>query len=231
MRMKKQKTEFGEEQIVEEFSLYRPIVMANITGIDNITGDRCIKIILEKSINERKTRLLENTLETKITTLKKKLHCFYALNVVSVDVVISTNIKKAWNNFILQETALNYISTLTTLTTLTTLKKRFEKIKESGINGRDLELAFPLLLTSMLIDNENTNLFSETFKTLLELFEQKKEDEFTENWDISLIDFLSQELEVSYFVSIIELTNKFRDFTQLNDKRIIEEMRKIVMIE
>ena len=44
-RMKKA----GDEYVVEEFDIYTPICMANIWGMDEVLGDRCITIVLEKS--------------------------------------------------------------------------------------------------------------------------------------------------------------------------------------
>ena len=39
------------ESIIEEFSVYTPIAIANITGIDDVLEDRCITILLERSTN------------------------------------------------------------------------------------------------------------------------------------------------------------------------------------
>ncbi|KKK86046.1 hypothetical protein LCGC14_2767140, partial [marine sediment metagenome] len=41
-RVKKIKSDKGEEQVIEEFDVYRPIVMANIWGMENVLEDRCI---------------------------------------------------------------------------------------------------------------------------------------------------------------------------------------------
>jgi len=35
--------------VIEEFAVYCPIAMANIRGMENVLGDRCISLILEKS--------------------------------------------------------------------------------------------------------------------------------------------------------------------------------------
>ena len=43
--MKKKKTIEGEQQVVEEFEPYRPIIMANIWGMDEVLGERCIQLI------------------------------------------------------------------------------------------------------------------------------------------------------------------------------------------
>ena len=60
LRMKKKKTIDGEEQCVEEFEAYRPIVMSNIWGMEEVLADRCISLVLEKSDNKNITRMIEN---------------------------------------------------------------------------------------------------------------------------------------------------------------------------
>lgn len=46
-RMKK----VAGEQVVEEFSVYTPVCLANITGLDDVLEDRCLTILLERSID------------------------------------------------------------------------------------------------------------------------------------------------------------------------------------
>ncbi len=219
-RMKKKKTPDGEEQVVESYSVYRPIAIANITGIDNVLGDRCIKIILEKSISEKKTRLVENLLETKIIQIKEILGSISTIQCMLCNVVMPQNVYIEWNKYVLEEVStLNYISTLTTLTTLTTLKKNFDLIKSTTINGRDLELSLPLLIISMWIDGElYEGIFEEVLKILDDISIKKSEEESIENLDISLYDYISQEPEVTHYISIQKITEGFKQFLQTNDE-------------
>lgn len=55
-RMRKGK----EEYLVDEFSVYTPIAMANIGGLNEVLQDRCITIILEKSFDPYITRMVED---------------------------------------------------------------------------------------------------------------------------------------------------------------------------
>lgn len=219
-RMKKKKTPEGEEQVVESYSVYRPISIANITGIDNVLGDRCIKVILEKSISEKKTRLVENLLESKILAIKEilssisKIQCSLCMNVTPQNVYIE------WNKYVLEEVSTPiYITTLPTLTTLTTLEKNFDLIKNTSINGRDLELSLPLLIVSMWIEGGNglEGLFEEILGILNEVSLKKREEESIENLDISLYDYISQEPEESYFIPLQKITDGFKQFIQTND--------------
>ncbi len=47
-RMKKTKGIAGEDYVVENFEVFRPIIMANIWGMEEVLGDRCLTLILEK---------------------------------------------------------------------------------------------------------------------------------------------------------------------------------------
>ncbi|KKN56563.1 hypothetical protein LCGC14_0571410 [marine sediment metagenome] len=220
-RMKKKKTPDGEEQVVESYLVYRPISIANITGIDNVLGDRCIKIIIEKSINEKKTRLLENVLESRISSIKENLKSISSIRCSLCNEVTPQNLLVEWNKYILEEEYTPiYTHTLPTLHTLTTLKQRFHSIKETTINGRDLELSFPLLIISMWIDGAMglEGIFDESLDILHDISKNKKEEESIENLDISLYDYISQEIEVYYFISIQKITEGFRQFVQTNDE-------------
>lgn len=229
-RMKKQKTFTGEEQVVETFNVYRPIAMANITGIENVTGDRCIKIIIEKSINEKKTKLIENYRnQEKIKVLKFTLTKLSSLECSLCSVVSPEHLSLLWNSFILEQpytlTTLSSLPHKTTLTTLKILKISFEKIKDSGINGRDLELSIPILVISLWIEGGlKEGFFDETLNTLKFISDEKKEEEFVESYDISLIEFCSQQVEKEkeYFVSIKDLTKDFRSFLSVEDEWINE---------
>ncbi len=60
IRMKKINSKEGETQEPEEFEVYRPIAMANIYGMNDVLGDRCIELILEKSEEKKVVTLLED---------------------------------------------------------------------------------------------------------------------------------------------------------------------------
>jgi len=86
----------------------------------------------------------------------------------------------------------------------------------ADLNGRELELSFPLLL----IANEISSVvLKETTLILKNIFSEKKEEDLIENSDISLIDFVSQKPEnySNYFILINKLTQEFREFLQINE--------------
>jgi len=163
-RMKQKKTPEGTEQVVEEFEPYKPICMANIWGMEEVLGDRCITLILEKSNKPDIMRILED-FDTKpqIKVIKMALSeilvslCSY----FSVEGVV-----EKWNKYIKQKyTTLYTLTTQTTQTTQTTpedMLDMFNRIDEIGINGRNLELFFPMMLISKMIGDS-------VFKCILEV--------------------------------------------------------------
>jgi len=46
--------------IQEEFEPYKPLCLANIWGIEEVLGDRCVTIILEKSSRQDIMKILED---------------------------------------------------------------------------------------------------------------------------------------------------------------------------
>ena len=143
-RMRKKKSADGEEQVVEEFDVYRPIILANIWGMESVLGDRCINLILERSTNDKITKTMELFEYDDLIQNTKKL-----LNQCSLwSVVTPTNVYQEWNTYIYTHYTtsyttynnINYIEKSSTLTTL------FDSINKSEINGRHLELAMPLLI-------------------------------------------------------------------------------------
>jgi len=207
-RMKKKKGISGEEQVVEEFEVYRPITMANIWGMEEVLSDRCISLILEKSDDPAKTRLIEdfennNYIQKINNSLSKCSLC---------SVVTKKNIHQEWNNYISDryETTSNALTTNTTYTTLTTL---FNKIHDSKIIGRNLELFIPLFFISNFINKDYLEKIIEIAK---DVTDKKKKEEETESIDVMVFDFVSKREGGMVWYSIKDLTNEFRQFADEN---------------
>ena len=200
-RMKKKKTVEGEEQVVEEFDVYRPICLANIWGMDNVLGDRCISVVLEKSTNKTITRLMELFDTDFLTTRTKEL--LLRESVVWCSVLDVENTYMGWNDYV----TTNYTTTRTS--NYTKLHTLFEKIKESEIDGRVLELTMPLIIIASALGEDMLN---QTIKIIKKIIEDKKVDDIYHNKDVAIIDFISQATPTVGFVSVTELTNNFKDF-------------------
>jgi len=228
-RTRKVKSKTGEDYVIDEFEPYKPIAMANIWGMEEVLGDRCITIILERSNNPAKVKMIENyekdeDILTTLTTLNN-IQCSLC------SVVTLNNIYKRWNYYINHKYNIynnNYTTTYTTLITpnntnytnnSSLLKKQqdfefFNKIDNSGIDGRNLELTMPFFIISKFLNDE---LFDEIIKTYKKIINEKKIEEFTESRDVMLYDFISQEPDGKYYISIKKLTTKFREFIQSNE--------------
>jgi len=231
-RMRKVKAFDGEQQVVEEFEVYRPIIMANIWGMDEVLGDRCVKIVLDKSNNPNITKKIEdfNTNPTLQTLVCRLCHVGCFCNIYS-------GIERAWNYYIS-----NKYPTQQTLHTLLTqptqptqeeinilenIKKVeenfldfFNKIDESNLDGRTLELTFPLLFIASFLGEDVFNELLETFK---EMDKEKKDENIIESYDVSFIDFVSQEKDENYWISLKDLVRKFKEFLQIDKEWINEE--------
>ena len=128
-----------------------------------------------------------------------------------------------WNLYINDK--YQYTTTYNTYTTLTTqttpiknspfIKKElhfleiFNKIWETNINGRNLELMMPLFLIADFISPE---IFEKILIIAKKTTEDKKDSEMMESRDVMLIDFISQMGIDRDFKSIKTFTNEFRGF-------------------
>lgn len=218
-RAKKSHSIEGDKWEIEKYDVYAPIIMANIYGMDEVLGDRCISLILEKSGNIKITRLLELfDLDNDIQEIKRKF------SVVSVVYRLKKNDKMTeWNDYVL-----NKITTLYTPTTLTTLttpnytnQHFFDEIDKSGIDSRHLELFFPLFLIADKIGEE---VFNHTIKIAKEIVNEKKTDDVAESRDVMFINFIAN--SEPYFNSIAndgfvkekEIFEKFKDWAGYEEK-------------
>ncbi len=212
-RIKTLKTPEGEERVVEDFDVFRPIILANIWGMDSVLGDRALPLFLEKTTRSEIGKLLEIfEIDTEIKDIKDKIDNWCSLcSVVSLD-----SVYLEWNKYIIEGT----LSVNTSHTYNYTKLHLFNQINETGIDGRMLELSLPLFLVGDLISEET---FQEVKNSLMIICDEKKKEEFVENKDIFLVDMISQNLEKNYYQSVREITQELKDFTGINDDWLNEK--------
>jgi energy-coupling factor transporter ATP-binding protein EcfA2 len=215
-RSRKVKQKDGENYEVESFEPYRPIALANIEGIDSVLGDRCLTLILEKSKNEIKTRLIENFEDDpRFFRIKRELYELNELWCSLCKLVYTQNIVNEWNNYIRDTiTTLTTHTTYTTLTTLTTPTKQypllFYELEKLKINGRNLELIMPLCLIG---NSFSEKVMLDNLTVLQKIIEVKQEDEFNEDFDVSLLSYVSTLEQYRFnYINVNTLTSKFRDY-------------------
>lgn len=231
-RMKKVKKFDGEEQVPEEFDVYRPIAMANINGMEEVLGDRCIQVIISKSSNPKiikKMEIYEN--DTKIKEIKDFPYnqCRLCRVVALSEMYIS------WNTYIdnLNDTNnTNIINNTNNTNDTTNIASFFKEINDSEIDGRNLELMFPILFLASFIGRDT---LLETIEILKEIVKEKKKDDLVEGYDNMVIDFVSQQLENKWMISK-ELLRNFRDFIQteeewINEKWLGKALKRLSLIQ
>lgn len=237
-RTKKAKFKGEDEYIVETFHPYKPIALANIFGMDEVLGDRCITFVLEKSNNPAKTKKLEDFEDNpEIEAIKSSLR--QSSVVCAVSLRKRTN-QTAWNSYI--NAKYNDTYTLTTYTTYTTQTALtdierieesafFNKIDAIGIDGRNFELLFPLLIVSKYLDWSQ---FEELLKIGKELMKIKKEDEFAESRDVLVYEFVSKQEGGLQYHALKELCMKFKAFVGedewINEKWLGRALKRLNLV-
>jgi len=231
-RMKKVKNIEGEGYEVEEFEPYTPIVMANIWGVEEVLGDRCIKILLEKSEKKHLIFKMEDFGDNdEISSIKHRLTQCSLCSVVS-----PRNINKKWNQFI-GDIYIN--TTQTTPTTLNTPKNKgiiekssvvkcsydtlnyeqelnfFKKVKENSIAGRYLELTMPLYVISNFL---SPIILNRVLKITKKLYEESKLEERTESKDVMVFNFVAMQEDNGNYIDLIELLNNFKNYVHDDEK-------------
>lgn len=204
-RMRKVNKEDGEGYDVEEFEPYTPICIANIWGMEEVLGDRCVTIILEKSSNSSVTKKIEDYEDNPDIKLIKD-----RFSVVTCGVVPVKNLNRAWNEYI-------YTTTLTTIRSKTTshyTEYFFPKIYECGIDGRNLELTLPLLTTTYFIGKPEFELL---LPIMVGIMNERKTDEMSESRDVLIIDFVSRQNHNDW-VQVKSLTGLFKAFVREDEK-------------
>lgn len=218
-RMRKKKVDGEETQVVEEFEVFCPIAIANISGMEDILGDRCINIILEKTNKPITTKLIENFSDNEEINVVK---CSIAGKIAKKYLHNYTH----WNDFIkskytipIQTTTLytqHYTHTLTTLNDtkrheeLTEEEKiMFELIDNANIDGRYLEQYFSIFTIANSISVEE---LIKTIDIAKMLIEERKVEEVTENKDILLVEYIAQLIDTKNFIEIREIMSGFKEY-------------------
>jgi hypothetical protein len=223
MRMQKRRIKGKEEQFVEEFDIYRPIALANIWGMEEVLGDRCVPIVLDKSSDTHKINLIEiwetdEHYQKTITTLNSLVKC----SLCRCSSLF--NIYKGWNDYLLfssnNYTTIHIYNNNNKYINNINNNEFYKKIEEIKIDGRSLELGLPIFLIANFIGED---VFEAILKDFKEITNQKKDEALMESLDASLLDFLSQEVETREFQYVGELTKKFKSFQGGNDDWLNEK--------
>lgn len=235
-RMKEVKKEGSKDYEVESFDLFSPLVMANIWGMDDTVKDRCIVIHLDKSDNQRVTKLMEDfDNDDDIIEIRKLLTKYcpkLKIGVDNVDVDKKKGVIFWWNCYI-KSKGVDGCGELSSSSTLSTLSTLFNKIDKTGVYGRDLELFFPLFIISNLFGE---NILTQTLEYSSQKFKEKNLEEYTENPDVVLLDFLwktykESPLELIYLNALksqYQLTTNVKDLDNRTLSKSLERLNVIL---
>jgi hypothetical protein len=210
-RAKKVITNKGEDFVVERFEVFTPVAMANISGMDDVLGDRSIKLTLERTSNPLISRKLEIWgMDDRILKIKPLL--------VSCSVVTccNNNVYRTYNRILNTNIDIYKHNTSLHLTTPNPTKEEIiiNKILKTEIMGRHLELFFPLFLVADMCGELDKIIdISQT------IIKEKKEEDVYENRDVSLIDFISQKLDTSEWIPLRTILHEFKEFIQAEDDK------------
>jgi len=201
-RAKKKKSEDGEDYVIESYDVYTSISMANIWGMEEVLGDRCIILILEKSHKEKITKLIEIFDRDKdIIQIKKQLEL---IKKELCSLVLKNDMAQNWNDFVEGKLKIGD----------TKLILFFERVDKTGIEGRNLELLLPLYFVSYMIDDK---VLDKILIISKEIVKEREEEDYYENRDRILIRFLAEKikeenLEYLTWIGVSKITLEFKEY-------------------
>lgn len=220
VRMQEKYIDKKKEFIPIEFDVYSPKMIANITGMEEVLEDRCISSIMEKSNNPSKTKLIEDFDTNPIfKEIKENLSKF---SVCWCSELVGRKGVDRWNSYISHK----YTYTPVTLNThtFTNLHKEeleeeeldlFNKIDMIDLNGRYLELFYPLFITASILGDD---VLEDILQIAKEKVNSKKEHDLYASKDIAIIDYISRMPNTLNYLTIKEITIGFKEFFQNADE-------------
>ena len=159
----------------ENFYPFYPLGLANIYGFGDVLADRALQLIIKRS-NKSQTKLIEDfSSNEEISDLRKELNALMA--------EIPKGIFSEWNKHV-QDKKFS-----------TELKDVFEAISKTKLNGRPLEIFFPLFIIADIFD---------VLPVLIKCSEDymsQREGEEVDNIDDLLNDFMEKSSYPGYIKS------------------------------
>lgn len=223
-----------EDYDIKRYNVYCPIVMANITGIDDVLADRCIVVPLERSdisVVINKPEFFE--LDPSISLFSSSLVQLVQLVQLEISKDIYAPLQATLNSVITQDNDI-YTTTETTLTTLNNNRtestspetKEFDNLEttltqedimkmiENNIISRDLELWYPIFYMAKKVKTREGYpvLFQELFPFVKQVLKEKSESEQTENRDIVFLGFIYNNFNsVKEWIKIREIVDRYKE--------------------
>lgn len=201
-RMVKKRGKEGEQQVVEAFEVFCPIAMANISGMENVLADRCIPIILEKSVIEKVIKRIENfENDVVIKQIKDDLKGLSDRFTEGFD-ELYTN----WNEYLDNCDKNIYLDDENfKLFKYFKYLKLFKLINIKALTGRDFELFLPMYVLADKISEDCLKKMIELSEAMANL---RKENDVNENKDIRFISFIANYKDKDW-IKVKDLARQF----------------------
>lgn len=190
----------GEKDFeVKNYDPYRPIGIINIDGMNDVTEDRSVKIVLEKSTDRSRTRRMEMfSRDSQAVKIKDFLCVDSVVSEFSVVSTVNVVLLQTYNDICdhLMSSELHNISLNTTTTpnytNYTGMSDQaamiLRRLETTSILGRDLELWMPLFIVTSHISEE---VFERFVGYADAASEQRRQNNMMENKDVVLVGFLN----------------------------------------
>lgn len=210
-RVSERKIDGVTTRSVEEFDLYSPKMLANITGIEDVLEDRCITLIIKRTRNlEKGNREIEIT-DPKWQEIRDRLYLFTMqfVNECTVNNVSpstkSPNDTHIFNNpikniYIKKQGDLTYNGANGNMVT-----------SDFEISNRDLELWKPILTLSGLISED---LYGSMYRLAVEKSKEKRTENITETYDLLLATVLVNFVTDKGYYKVSEIKDEFNAVTE-----------------
>jgi len=229
-----------DEFVTRTFELFRAVALANIEGMDDVLEDRCIRINLERCFDKEVTRRMElfefdNDIKVFKSSIYSRDGSNSELSVVSVDeqwvkIYIKNTLNILFNYYNNNtQSSLNSLNSLFSLSIDNSLNSFddflknkiidnslliINKINETDILGRDLEIFMPLFIIGSYF---SINVFERLLTFSIEYSKKRQEINIIENRDVIFMEFLYKYLLSLNENEFVKASTLVKEFLQENE--------------
>jgi hypothetical protein len=194
-----------------KYDTYSPKAMANISGIEEVIADRCVSIILTRSLNKSILNRDPRTYSVDFQPIRDSLFLCQML--------LWEKIKKSYEMFgdLLSENA--KISDFDSL----------KKLKEN-VSSRHWELWQPILAIANCI---NRNIVDEMVSLAIDMTKEKEEEEEVESFDTSLIRVLCGIVDKTDWYAVSHIAKELRigeEFEKITSEQVSRALSRLKLI-
>ncbi|MEM5777205.1 MAG: hypothetical protein QXJ06_02045 [Candidatus Aenigmatarchaeota archaeon] len=192
LRVEKLKTKKQEKFYTKEFDCYKPICLANISGLGDVLNDRCITLYLKRSTDPLITKRLE----------------FFELDKDIIKVKIMLNLKDTSQIKTLMLDLYNFLNNNISDYTNELSRKIISLFNTTQLHGREFEIWLPLLSIAGLISED---LMEEIHKIAVQNQNDRAIFDILENTDIKILEVLNENFNNNTYYSVKDILKKTQE--------------------